>query len=163
MDNIRCRMQLRLKKNFISVDVADTGQEGLVDEPAFEPAAPAIEKPSEGLKVEAEGLGAKILELRRSCRLRRFQATDKPELPHIPETKLSRRALEGDHQAGVFIERRCLLAEKKLPGHLEMKKERKPVLVIDEDHLAPTPQANETGPLEFFQPGKAAVPQERRE
>jgi hypothetical protein len=156
-------MQLCLKKNFISVDVADPGQEGLVEEPAFEPAAPAIDKPLEGMKVEAKRLGTKIFELRRSPGFRRLQAADKPEFPHIPETKLSLRTSEGNHQAGVFIKRRCLRAKQKLAGHLEMKKERKPVPAIENDHLAPAPQANEAGPLESFQPGKSAVPDERRE
>jgi hypothetical protein len=157
----RLRVDARVEERLVGVDVAHTGDAGLVEEQALDPAATGPEDVPELGRSDLEGLGAEAGQLAAGALRLALETEQEAELADVAEADLVPPVLEADDQPDVLVARRPLGREQELPGHLQMENERPGALALDEEHLAPAPDAEDAAAAQGLERFPAARPEER--
>jgi len=145
-----------LEKDLIGVDIADSGEDPLIEEERLDTTAPSVEKLEEGSPVKLQGLRAKAAELGRPLRRSSLEEPEKPKFSHVPEAELSLGLFKINNEMGVFVAGITFPTEQQLTRHLEMEKETQASARIEADELAPAAQADD--PLAFQPTEDSLVP-----
>src|SRR5207247_7990409 len=126
------RMDLREPQRLVCVDVADAGEERLVEKEGLQPGVAPTQKASEVAERERgiEGLGAETAERRQAVdlatQLARYGVTtiqpDPTELPDVAEAQLA-AVVELEHEPDVGILARRRRNDEELARHLEVDRQ----------------------------------------
>ena len=153
-------MDLRAPERLVGVDVADAGHERLVDEERLEPAAPGADPLPEDAEREpvVQRLGADVVE---RVVVGRVQP-DAPELADVAEAQLA-AVVERQREALVRIQRAGRRHHEQLAGHLEVDREERAGVEVDDHLLAPPPdRLDPTARDPRDEPCRVLVPQRAR-
>src|SRR5512136_267480 len=154
-------MEASLEERLVGVDVADAGDKGLIEEQRLDPSPAAGEDRAESLGPDLERLGAEAGQLAAGALRLALEAEQEAELADVAETDLVAPVLEADHQPDVLVARRAFGREQELAGHLQVEDERPRALALDEEHLAPAPDAQNAAAAQGLERLPAARPEER--
>lgn len=140
-------MKPGFKQDFIRIDIADPGDYRLVEEKAFESAAPVSKKRPKTLRLQLQRLRPEIPEFGRGLNPGGFRHPDKTELADIPESKLFGQLLKRHDQTRMLVYGDLFGTQEKLAGHLKVKEQAPATGKIHQDHFAATAQSDDAFPL----------------
>ena len=100
------RMDPRPEEDLVGVDVADAGDDPLVEEEALDAPLPAAKAPGErGPESISRGSGPSAVELRGGTRRTRPETAQEAEFPDVAEPELQSAAGERDDEPGMLVRR----------------------------------------------------------
>ena len=155
-------MDAGVKQDLVGVDIADAGDDPLVEQAGLDASAPAGEGFPELGEPEGQGLGPEPAELRGRPGFGGRERHGEPELPDVAEAEFAAGIPESDGQVGVLVARSARFAEKQLAGHLEVEEEGQPPREVDDDHLTPAPDAENRPAPERPQARRSGTADDRR-
>jgi hypothetical protein len=137
-------MEARVEKDFVGVDIADPGDDRLVEEQAFNFCRSPVEPVGQLLRCDFERLRAEARDLWARIRGLGTEAQEKPELPDVAEKERVFLVLELEDEACMSVRRLRVGNDKDLPRHFQVENKRQAAVAFYKDHLAAPPDTNDT-------------------
>jgi len=131
------RMDFGLEQYFISVDISDSSEEGLVQEKAFHTCFTAFKKLHKMLFPDLQWFRTKLIQDFNNGVLSYADAGDKAKFSDIPKTQFKGTFCKSEAKVSVFVPGFSGEAEKKLPRHLQMKDEGQSPVHLHQNVFSP--------------------------